>query len=351
MVHLEEALSEKVNLRGMVCPKGEEIKLPEIRRINELSAAYYHHLFDEDSYHFIVGHAPMMAHGAVNLKNVCKGNKAPKVVLVIHGLPKTEEGFLNSKLLLSWIKNTDIVFSIGEVDKNVLKRYTYGMQYETYIPIYKFDSAEITSAEEGKRHQITILNGRELGYTYIDLKLAVDAADKAAEQIQRVRKSGKAKISVQILSGVEKIQDDHDTGTHTFQVRNKDSLSITYFQPEDIETLMVRMMGTDLLLLPLEEKYPVFGIEALNAAVAGIPILVSEESGMAALLRDIEENKESIVRVTPGREISGWADKIEGKLTDPMAFDKAKRLKLELLNDARIARIRGNLLSALGGEY
>ena len=348
MAHFKEALSEKVNLKGMICPKGEEIRLPKIKRINELSASYYHHLFDEDSYHFIIGHAPMMAHGALNLKSVCKGKNVPKVVLVIHGLPKTEQGYLNTKLLISWIRETDIVFSIGEVDKNLLERYSYKKKHEMYIPIYL--SKDITSIKEGK-HQITILVGRELGYPYIDWQLAADAASIAAEQIQTVRNSGnKATIGLQILSAVERIQDDHDTGlkesiTSTVQDGNKDTLNINFFQPEDIETLKQCMRKTDLLLLPLKEDYSVFGIEALNAAVAGIPILVSEESGMAALLRDIEKNEDSIVRMDPSKKAWIWADRIIEKLTDPEVFDKARILRDKLLD------VRIELLPILGGEY
>ena len=361
MAHFKEAFLEEVKLKGMICPKGEEINLPVIKRINELSAAYYHHLFNEDSYHFIIGHAPIMAHGAVNLKSVCKDQNSRKVVLVIHGLPVTEQDLLNTRLLLSWIRETDIIFSIGEADMNLMKRYSYKKKHVMFIPIYQ---SGITPAKEGKRHhhhhRIIILVGKELGYSYIDLQLALNAIGKAAEQLQANRKNrNEIQIDVQILSPVTKIENEDDKDmnedvSHALQDQTtvKKTFNVQFCQVENFETLKLNIIETDLLLLPLKENYSVFGTEALNAAVAGIPILVSEESGIAALLHDIEESEDSIIVMGPSRETEiRWADKIVEKLTDPKAFDKASGLRGKLLDDARIAKIHRNFLSAFKRKY
>ena len=187
----EDAEAEHVDLKGATLPQGDEMITPEIRWINQLSSSYYERLLNENSFNFIIGHAPLLAHGAANLKANCKGENPPKVVLMIHTLPKTEKGLINKNLLCTWMEGTDIVFSIGETDSNILKRFIYGKIHEIYIPICplkhsrKLSESESTmSVKSGDTTpKITVMVGRkESGYNGIDIKLVVAAVGQAVER-------------------------------------------------------------------------------------------------------------------------------------------------------------------------
>ena len=117
---INNAKEQNVTLKGAVRPAGETVLIPEPQWMDKLSAAYYHNVFDQGPYNFIVGHAPLLSYGAVNLKEVYKGKIVPKVVLVIHELPKTKHG-LERETLDKWIKGTDIIFSIGKPPRMSLK--------------------------------------------------------------------------------------------------------------------------------------------------------------------------------------------------------------------------------------
>ena len=56
-IQTNEATIENIKLRGAKLPKGEEMMTPEIKWLNQLSTPYYQNLLNENSYHFIIGHA------------------------------------------------------------------------------------------------------------------------------------------------------------------------------------------------------------------------------------------------------------------------------------------------------
>ena len=55
------------------------------------------------------------------------------------------------------------------------------------------------------------------------------------------------------------------------------------------------MKQTSVLLLPLKSSSPLFGVEALAAASAGTPFLVSSKAGIASLLQEIEETSRVVL--------------------------------------------------------
>ena len=111
----EDAEKYKVLLRGAKRPRGLK-KKPRIKWLDKNTGAYYLHLVRENSYDFIIGHIPYLAHGALNFRNLYTSpeNKQPKVILMIHDLPKTKSGETDEDTLCEWLSESDVVFSVGK---------------------------------------------------------------------------------------------------------------------------------------------------------------------------------------------------------------------------------------------
>ena len=104
---LKDAEEHGVQLKGAKQPRGAK-KKPEIKWLDEPAAKYYHHLLKDNSYDFIVGHAPYLANGCFNFTDICEiHSNPPKVILVVHGLPKTLEDDVDEDQLLDWLKEAD----------------------------------------------------------------------------------------------------------------------------------------------------------------------------------------------------------------------------------------------------
>jgi D-inositol-3-phosphate glycosyltransferase len=110
-----------------------------------------------------------------------------------------------------------------------------------------------------------------------------------------------------------------------------------YTQIED--EIAEDICGASVILMPSATEG--FGLAALEAIAAGIPVLISAESGLAQLL--MQENftpivsniaREWVVDVKgadPDAITADWALRIERIVADPAgAFDQAKRLKGDL---------------------
>jgi glycosyltransferase involved in cell wall biosynthesis len=110
-----------------------------------------------------------------------------------------------------------------------------------------------------------------------------------------------------------------------------------YTQIED--EIAEDICGSSVILMP--SKSEGFGLSALEAIAAGIPALISAESGLAQLL--LQERftpvvagiaKEWVVDVAgadPEAVTADWAARIEQIISDPtVAFDQARRLKADL---------------------
>ena len=91
--------------------------------MDENMTAYYLHLQNQN-FDFIIGHAPYLANGSFNMKDIYKEREVlPKIILIVHCLPKDEDGNIDDELLLDWLTEADIVFSIGKAVENEIASY------------------------------------------------------------------------------------------------------------------------------------------------------------------------------------------------------------------------------------
>ena len=364
-VQLDDAKKHRVKLRGATLPKGVRENTPKPEWMDQLSAAYYNRVINENPCTYIIGHAPSSAHGGANLKDVSKSNEVPKVVLVVHGLPKTERGSINKDILRSWLKYADIVFSVGKKVESELKRFVWGnnnVQHYVYIPSLPLELLSDFEEErndylEGEQH-ITVM-----GLSELDFELAVRSSGKAAKSILREREiKRESKISVTLdfvaieQSETEKIQTCFREITERHNIPN-DILDLRVLSFDSIDNFASHLSHSSVFLYPVCQPVCHFGFEALNAAAVGIPILVSQNCGMAALLQNSSKNRtgeESVVKDTENLEsnIKLWKDKIIQKLKNPrQAQTQARQLRTALFKDVCTLESHQNFLSVITCEY
>ena len=53
---------------------------------------------------FIVSHSPYLANGCLNFKDSYPERQKPRIILVVHGLPKTSQGNIDEKMLEEWMR-------------------------------------------------------------------------------------------------------------------------------------------------------------------------------------------------------------------------------------------------------
>ena len=120
-VDVKDAGKHGVVLKGAKRPRSKrKHSQPELQWLDEQVAMYYHHLLDHH-FDFIVGHAPYMANGSLNLKDLYIGREIPpKIILMFHGLPKKDNGDIDDEMLEEWLTEADIVFSVGKAVESEL---------------------------------------------------------------------------------------------------------------------------------------------------------------------------------------------------------------------------------------
>ena len=187
----------RVILKGAKRPmsKKRHIK-PELSWLDEYAGTYYRHLQDHH-YDFIIGHAPYLANGCFNLKDLYRGREiSPKIILMFHGLPKKENGDIDDEMLEEWLTEADVVFSVGKAVESELVPYVAGMDEEIrpihkmYLPSYPVELFHVLQEPKGTKiegtQNITMMSGeiKDLDITGLDFSLAVNATIGAAEHIR-----------------------------------------------------------------------------------------------------------------------------------------------------------------------
>ena len=99
MVEEEENITEgerkdaekyKVKLVGAKQPRGRK-KRPTLEWLDEFSGTYYQDVVREHSYGFIIGHAPYLANGSLNLRDQFHAStNKPKVIVFVHSFSQNE---------------------------------------------------------------------------------------------------------------------------------------------------------------------------------------------------------------------------------------------------------------------
>ena len=350
-VQREDAAKYKVELRGGKQPRGSKEK-PNIKWLDKYTGAYYMNLMRKDNYDFIIGHVPYLANCPLNLKDLYPDEVTkPKVILMIHELPKTSQGDTDEDTLLDWLSEADVVFSIGKaVESEIfacITSLTPEQQpiHKLYIPCFPLELFNVRGASaEGNKVQgtqnVTLMTGdrKDLEISGLDFPLAVASLSKASKHILDF---DSVKTNFELLTNNKEDKDEWKKEFWELIQKEQSKGRSLHFKsdaPETIEKMKIHMRKSNLFILPLKLDSPLFGAEALSAVAAGVPVLVSSHSGMAALLKTIALD-ESIVHESSLRsDEETWKDRIIQMLVRPEgATQTADRLRKQLLLDTSIA--------------
>ena len=329
-VDLKNAEKHGVQLRGAQRPRCKKrSKKPELEWLDENTATYYLHLVQDKKYDFIIGHAPYLANGCLNLKGLTKNkNKSPKTVLIFHALPKDENGDVDDEMLLDWLNEVDIVFSLGKVIEDELLAHIAALDPEKR-PIHKmyFPSYPLELFTVDKEHVESIFRGtQDVCMMSEDLSL--------------------------LSTGEEEKPKWKETFEEVLRRKNlnETGLSFKVEAPLTIDKMKIHMRKSNLFLLPLKSNSPLFGTEALAAIAAGVPVLVSRNSGIASLLRKMQHDESVVYKNESEVNTKIWKDRIIQKLTKPdRAQQRANTLREQLLLDTSIAQTHLDFINAIAG--
>ena len=298
---LQDARRHNVELRGFKRPRFNK-KEPKVEWLDDLSSIYFRHLVVEKDFDFIIGYVPYIVNGVFNLQDIChERGQNPKIILPVHFLPKTSNGDVDSESLINWFTAADLVLSVGHGVEAVMgsfireaKRNNPSLTHHVYIPCYPLEllKAERPPAELTGSQTITLVTGdkRDLNATCLKFELAMGAAVRATDNT--LGKEGfdyERQIRMQFMILTSNI-DDKEFWRGTFEnIRQAQpvtykSISFHCRGVKDAKCLTTAMEDTNVLLLPLKQDSALFGTEALCAAAAGVPILVSCHSGMGFLI-------------------------------------------------------------------
>ena len=366
---LQDARRHNVELRGFKRPRFNK-KEPMAEWLDDLSSTYFGHIVKEKDFDFIIGYVPYVVNGAFYLQDFChERGQYPKVILPVHFLPKTSNADVDRESLINWFTAADLVLSVGHGVEAVIgsfireaKRNNPSLTHHVYIPCYPLEllKVERPPAELTGSQTITLVTGdkRDLNATCLNFELAMGAAVRATDNI--LGKEGmdyERQLRMQFMILTSNM-DDRQFWQGTFE-NIRQAQPVTYkgisFHCRAVKhakCLTTAMEDTSVLLLPLKQDSALFGTEALCAAAAGVPILVSCHSGMASLLQAMGETK-SVLRDYGGldADLPLWNVRIIEKLSKPeAAHQEAIAIRTKLLHDTSMAASHLQFIGTITGK-
>ena len=360
---LADAREYGVELKGAKRPRGSQRgEKPELQWLDKNTATYYRHLQDE-VYDFIIGHAPYLANGCLNLKELYTvKNESPKTILMFHGFPKDENGDIDDDILFDWLNESDIVFSIGKTVEDELLTSIAALDPDRK-PIHKMylpsDPLELFSVKQEKVYSevrgtqnVSMMSGeiKHLDVSGLDFHLAVSAAAAASDHVQ-FNDGVKIKLTLLTVNEEESAKWKENFGEILCK-RNLNDTGLS-FQSKALpylDKMKVHRRKSNLFLLPLKSDSPLFGTEALSAVLAGVPILISKDCGLASLLDTMIEDESIVGKNKLKVNAEFWKKRIIQKLVKPVESQRAaNRLREQLLLDTSIAQSHLNFINSVAG--
>ena len=359
----EDAEKYKVKLKGAKQPRGRKKKKPNIKWLDNSTGAYYLDLMRNNSYDFIIGHVPYLANGPLNIRDFYPDTESkPKVIFMIHDLPRTSDGDLDENVLQEWLSEADIVFSVGkEVDAEIISSITSLVPEERpihklYIPSYPLEffniSRDTPTGNKVKGTQnVTLMTGnkKDLDVNGLDFSLAVAVVSGASKHILEF--DGVKTNLVMLTDNTDDKQGWKKEFTEL--VKGDEALARALnFQtdsPENFEKMKAQLRKSNLMILPLKPGSPLFGSEALSAIAAGVPVLVSKHSGIASVLEMICQDESVVNESVLLSNVHTWRERILKKLLRPEDSQRrVNRLREELLLDTSIAQTHLDFIGTIG---
>ncbi|XP_019614112.1 PREDICTED: malignant fibrous histiocytoma-amplified sequence 1 homolog [Branchiostoma belcheri] len=293
----------------------------------------------------IIGHADITDMATHNIHNEYYKDQAD-LIMFTHVIPEDTEYYKGGrkamkardkeKDMLDKVDNAKAVFSVG-------KR------------IYDHCSTKYKGEKKPQNHHIFLPKPSKI---FLDADVSPGGGEKVVLSIGRVRNVEKLKghdLAGQSLREVIKIiknarwcvrgisEDDFETSQKILEdALNSPDLNPTLLPYGTQEDIRDDMTMAHLVLMPSRSEP--FGLVGLEAIAAGIPVLISDKTGLAEMITDLidqgklsAEHRHVIVETSVNdRDRAGdakrWADRIVDILEHNDAeFEKAARFKRELV--------------------
>ncbi|KAI8482184.1 hypothetical protein Bbelb_400720 [Branchiostoma belcheri] len=294
-----------------------------------------------------VGHANITDTAARNIHNAYYKDEAD-LIMFTHVLPEDTEYFKGGQraikasekedAMLSQVNNAKAAFSVGErIFKHFQNKYRGSKkpkEHHIFFPRPSKIFEEATIQPDSGEDELVVLsigrvkNAENLkGYNLTARSIGI-----ARKELKSLR---------WITRGISK--DDWENSMKILEANlNSGDLKPTlrpYGTQEDIRN---DMMMAHLVLMPSRSEP--FGLVGLEAIAAGIPVLISDKSGLADMIKKLVAKKKlprgllnrivetSVQDSDMDNTAEKWADKIRDTLNDTeTAFTQAKKFKDELL--------------------
>ena len=191
---------------------------------------------------------------------------------------------------------------------------------------------------------------KDLDINGLDFPLAVTATAGASEHI---RDFDGVRINLSLLVAREEEKPEWKAAfDQVLSERNLNDTGLSFQAeiPLSTDKIEVHMRKSNLFLLPIKQNCPLFGTEALAAVAAGVPVLVSRDSGLASLLHTMVEDEPVVYRNKMEVNTETWKDRIVQKLVKPEESQRAaNRLREQLLLDTSITQTHLDFVNAIAG--
>ena len=199
---------------------------------------------------------------------------------------------------------------------------------------------------------VSMMSGeiKDLDVNGLDFPLAVSATAAASEYIH-FNDRVKTKLSL-LMADEEEKPKWKESFEEVLQGRNLNNTGLSFQAeaPMSFDKMKVHMRKSNLFLLPLKSDSPLFGTEALAAVAAGVPILVSRDSGLASLLDAMIEDDPIVGKNKPKVNAQSWKEHIIQKLVKPEESQQtAERLRQQFLLDTSIAQTHLDFINVITG--
>ncbi|XP_035659104.1 uncharacterized protein LOC118404187 [Branchiostoma floridae] len=292
----------------------------------------------------IVGHADITDTAAKNIKD--EYYREADLIMITHVLPEDTEYYKGGrKAMKAWEKERDM---LDKVDK-AKAAFSVGPRiFDHYDTKYKGE-------KKPQDHYIFLPKPSEL---FLAKNVRPGGGQKVVLSIGRVRKVEKQKghdLTAQSMGDVKRripnvkwdargiSEDDWETSKKILE----DNLNSPDLNPNLMcygtqEDILNDMMTAHMVLMPSRSEP--FGLVGLEAIAAGIPVLISNQTGLAGMILDLikqgklsAEHRSVIVETSVNDsdragDVKRWADRIVDVLTySDSEFEKAARLKQQLV--------------------
>ena len=195
--------------------------------------------------------------------------------------------------------------------------------YKMYIPSYPLElfslKQESVQSQVRGTQNVSMMSGeiRDLKINGLDFPLAVAATAQASKHIRDFDEV-RINLSLLVAEDEEKLVWKEGFG-EVLRRRNLNNtgLSLQAEAPLTVDKMKIVMRKSNLFLLPLKQDSPLFGTEALAAIAAGVPVLVSKESGLASLLSTMLEDEHIVSKKDFEPNTETWKERIIQKLRNP----------------------------------